>query len=97
MGQAVVVNQVTEAGDILLVDTDRSFTGQDGMAMSPDNPGTAVPGMLAGKLFDLDLGIDHVYVLQNTVTMRRPGGWDDATTAEVVSVLESFLLFYTEV
>jgi hypothetical protein len=97
MGQVVVVNQVKEAGDILLVDTDRSFTGQDGMAMSPDSPGSAVPGLLAGRLFDLDLGIDHVYVLQNTVTMRRPGGWDEDSKAEVVSVVESFLLFYTEV
>jgi hypothetical protein len=97
MGQTVVVNKVTEAGDILLVDTDRSFTGQDGMAMSPHNRGTAVPGVLAGRLFDLDLGIDHVYVLQNTVTLRRPGGWDDASKEAVAGVVESFLLFYDEV
>ncbi|HET9201691.1 MAG TPA: hypothetical protein VFP67_00960 [Acidimicrobiia bacterium] len=97
MGQTVVVNQVTEAGEILLIDTDRSFTGQDGMVMSPDDPGEAVPGILAEKLFDLGIGLDHIYVLQNTVTVRRPGGWDEASKASVVSVLESFLLFYTEV
>jgi hypothetical protein len=97
MGQAVVVNQVKEAGEILLVDTDRSFTGQDGMAMSPGNRGTAVPGMLAGKLFDLDAGIDHVYVLQNTITVRRPGGWDEGTKDAVIAAVESFLLFYPEV
>jgi hypothetical protein len=97
MGQAVVVNQVRESGDVLLVDTDRSFTGQDGMAMSPADPGQAVPGMLARKLFDLGIGIDHVYVLQNTVTARRPGGWDDSSKEAVTSVVESFLLFYTEV
>jgi hypothetical protein len=97
MGQAIVVNQVREAGEILLVDTDRSFTGQDGMVMSPDDPGSAVPATLAGRLFDLDLGIDHVYVLQNTITVRRPGGWDEAAKEAVVSVVESFLLFYTEV
>ncbi|HEU4917677.1 MAG TPA: hypothetical protein VFV13_14050 [Acidimicrobiia bacterium] len=96
MGQAVVVNQVMEAGEILLIDTDRSFTGQDGMAMSPDDPGEAVPGILAGRLFDLGIGLDHVYVLQNTVTVRRPGGWDEASKASVVSVVEGFLLFYTE-
>jgi hypothetical protein len=96
MGQAVVVNQVSEAGDVLLIDTDRSFTGQDGMAMTPDQPGDAVPGTLAGRLFDLGIGIDHVYVLQNTVTVRRPGGWDDASKETVVPVVESFLLFYPE-
>jgi hypothetical protein len=96
MGQAVVVNQVREAGDVLLIDTDRSFTGQDGAAMSPDEPGQAVPGALAGKLFDLGLGIDHVFVLQNTITVRRPGGWDQASTDSVASVVESFLLFYPD-
>lgn len=94
MGQTVVVNQVKEAGDVLILDTDRSFTGQDGMAMTPGEPGDAVPGVLAGKLFDLDLGIDHVYVLQNTVTLRRPGGWDDAGKDAVTSTVESFLRFY---
>jgi hypothetical protein len=53
--------------------------------------------MLAGKLFDLDAGIDHVYVLQNTITVRRPGGWDEGTKDAVVSAVESFLLFYPEV
>jgi hypothetical protein len=96
MGQAVVVNQVREAGDVLLIDTDRSFTGQDGMAMTPDDPGEAVPGILASRLFDLGIGIDHVYVLQNTVTVRRPGGWDDASKEAVLPVVGSFLLFYAE-
>jgi hypothetical protein len=96
MGQAVVVNQVREAGEVLLIDTDRSFTGQDGMAMSPDDPGQAVPGILARRLFDLGIGIDHVYVLQNTVTVKRPRGWDDGSKEAVVSVVESFLLFYAE-
>jgi hypothetical protein len=97
MGQAVVVQGVREAGEILLIDTDRSFTGQDGMAMSPDNPGHAVPGILAGRLFELGIGIDHVYVLQNTITVRRPGGWDQPSRDAVVAVVESFLLFYAEV
>jgi len=94
MGQAVVVNQVKEAGDVLILDIDRSLTGQDGMVMSPSSPGTAVPGTLAGELFDLSLGIDHVYVLQNSVTVRRPGGWDVESKLAVTSVVEGFLLFY---
>jgi hypothetical protein len=35
-------------------------------------------------------------VLQNTVTVKRPGGWDDGSKEAVVSVVESFLLFYAE-
>lgn len=94
MGQAVVVNNVVEMGDLLLIDTDRSFTGQDGMAMSPESPGHAVPGTLAHRLFDLGLGIDHVYVLQNAVTVRRTGGWDEESRAAVTAIVEGFLLFY---
>ena len=37
MGQTVIVNEVKELDDVLLLDTDRSFTGQDGIAMSPAN------------------------------------------------------------
>ena len=96
MGQTVIVNQVKQLGEVLLIDTDRSFTGQDGTAMTPSSRGGSVPGLLAGQLFDLGLGVDHVYVLQNTVTVRRPGGWDEESTAGVTSVVESFLRFYDE-
>ncbi|HWL49208.1 MAG TPA: hypothetical protein VNT92_04970 [Acidimicrobiia bacterium] len=96
MGQTVIVNDMNELGDVLLLDTDRSFTGQDGIAMAPAHRGGGVPGVLADELFDLGLGVDHVYVLQNTVTMRRPGGWDEESKASVASVVEGFLRFYDE-
>ncbi|MGH3667403.1 MAG: hypothetical protein ACRDWF_13880 [Acidimicrobiia bacterium] len=96
MGQTVVVNEVKELGDVLLIDTDRSFTGQDGVAMTPSSRGGSVPGLLAGQLFDLGLDVDHLYVLQNTVTVRRPGGWDGESKAAVTAVVESFLRFYDE-
>lgn len=83
-------------GDVLLVDTDRSFTGQDGHVMTPGSPGEAVPGLLADRLFALDLGIDHVFVLQNTVSVRRPGGWDEDSTAQVTEVTGSFLRYYPD-
>ena len=94
MGQAVVINKLIEVGDLLLIDADRSFSGQDGMVMSPSKRGHAVPGSLADRLFDLGLGIDHVYVLQNAVTVRRPGGWDEESKDAVTTVVKSFLLFY---
>ena len=81
-------------GDLLLIDTDRSLTGQDGHAITPDHPGDAAPGRLAARLFALGVGIDHVYVLQNTVSVRKPGGWDEATTDLVRNETEGFLWFY---
>ena len=80
MGQTVIIRDHVAVGDVLVVTTDRSFTGQDGQSMTPDSPGSAVPGLLAESLFDLDIGIDHLYVLQNTVTIRRSRPWDERST-----------------
>ncbi|MEX1249548.1 MAG: hypothetical protein WEA57_02565 [Acidimicrobiia bacterium] len=96
MGQTVEIRSVAELGDVLLIDTDRSLTGQDGYEITPERPGTAVPGRLAERLFGLDAGINHVFVLQNTVSVRRPGGWDEATIALVKDETEGFLRFYAE-
>ncbi|MGH8947064.1 MAG: hypothetical protein ACRDVL_13080, partial [Acidimicrobiia bacterium] len=58
--------------------------------------GEDVPGELAARLFDLGLGIDHVFVLQNTVTVRRPGGWDQDAAAAVERVTNRFLRHYPD-
>lgn len=96
MGQTVVIRGVIEIGDTLLLDTDRSFTGQDGQVITPDTPGTAVPGQLATELFGLDVGIEHIYVLQNTVTVQRSGGWDEALIGRVTEATTAFLRFYED-
>jgi hypothetical protein len=96
MGQDVVIRETVTMGDVLMVDTDRSFTGQDGHVMTADSVRHGVPGVLADRLFALDLGVDHVYVLQNTVTVRRPGGWDDEAAGSVAEVVGSFLRYYPD-
>ncbi len=96
MGQDVQIRNSVVIGDVLVIDTDRSFTGQDGQAIGPDLQGDGVPVILAGRLFDLDLGIDHVFILQNTVTVRRPGGWDDESSRAVTDTTHSFLRFYED-
>ncbi len=96
MGQTVIIRDHVAVGDVLLVTTDRSFTGQDGQSMTPDSPGTAVPGFLAEGLFDLDIGIDHLYVLQNTVTIRRSRPWDSEARGESLDVISAFLRHYDE-
>lgn len=96
MGQDVAIKDTVEMGDVLIIDTDRSFTGQDGHTMTPNSDGDGVPGMLASRLFGLDIGIDHVFVLQNTITVRRPGGWDEDHAGSVSDVTHTFLRFYDE-
>lgn len=83
-------------GDVLVIDTDRSFTGQDGHMITPDSERYGVPGELAERLFAFDPNIDYIFVLQNIVTVRRSGGWDDGSAAEVSDIAHSFLRFYPD-
>ena len=96
MGQDVVIKDKVTMGNVLVIDTDRSFTGQDGHIITPDSERHGVPGVLAGRLFSLDLGVDYVYVLQNSVTVRRPAGWDDESAGVVSDVIGSFLRYYPD-
>ncbi len=96
MGQNVEIKDTVTMGEILIVDTDRSFTGQDGQVITPGSEGTGVPAELAGRLFDLGLDIDHVFVLQNTVTVRRSDGWDEDSAGKVTYTTHTFLRFYEE-
>ncbi|MGD2060746.1 MAG: hypothetical protein PVF87_07775 [Acidimicrobiia bacterium] len=96
MGQNVEIKESVTMGDVLLIDTDRSFTGQDGHVITPDSERQGVPGVLAARLFDLGIGIDHIYILQNTVTVRRQGGWDEAAASQVAQATETFLRFYPD-
>lgn len=96
MGQTVQIKDVVTVGEVLILDTDRSFTGQDGEAAAPGSSVGGVPGILAAELFGLGLGIDHVFVQQNQVTVRRPGGWDESSTDKVSDTTASFLRFYGE-
>lgn len=96
MGQIVEIRNTVTMGDLLMIDTDRSFTGQDGHVIARGDDGEGVPGVLARRLFGLDLGIDHIYVLQNTVTVRRPGGWDEEASHAVSDATHKFLLYYED-
>lgn len=95
MGQTIDILDTTVIGDALVVDTDRSLAGQDGEGFSRDTAGDATfPARLAGRLFEADPGVDHVFVMSNTVTIRRSGGWDAAAEDAARSVVSRFFRFY---
>jgi hypothetical protein len=96
MGQSVEIKDSVTLGEVLVIDTDRSFTGQDGHAITPDSERHGVPGLLAERLFGLELGIDHVFVLQNTITVRRKEGWDEDSAGAVTDVTGTFLRYYVD-
>jgi hypothetical protein len=97
MGQPIDITR-TVVGDVLLLDGDRSITGQDGTAYASAEAAVGderFPGRLAGALFDADAAIDHIFVASNQVVMRRRGGWDDDAAAAAAEIVSGFFVFYT--
>ncbi|MGI8517675.1 MAG: hypothetical protein ACR2ME_04955 [Acidimicrobiia bacterium] len=97
MGQTIGIRDQSRVADVLMVNADRSFSGQDGEAYSsaPAEP-TTFPGQLAVRLFEVDSSINHVYVMSNTVALRRTGGWDDAAASTATDTITNFFKFYPD-
>lgn len=98
MGQTIEIDEAIELGDVLLISTDRSLTGQDGESYVPgiitdDKPN--VSAQLAQRLFDSDSKVDHVYVMSNAISIRRPGGWDEGALEVSRQTVSNFFRFYT--
>ena len=97
MGQTIQIWDANVVAEMLLVSTDRSLTGQDGETYTPDDSissDSIFPGQLAARLFQSDPSVDHVYVMSNVLSIRRPGGWDETSIASTREVVANFFLFY---
>jgi hypothetical protein len=97
MGQTIQIWDANVVADMLLVSTDRSLTGQDGETYTPDDSilsEAIFPAQLAARLFQSDPSIDHVYLMSNVLSIRRPGGWDETSIASTREVVANFFLFY---
>jgi hypothetical protein len=98
MGQTIEINGRRRIGDVLVIDTDRSLTGQEGEAYTPGytTESSTFPARLAERLFEADANIDRVHVLSNAVSIKRSGGWDDADAASAADVVARFFRFYPD-
>jgi hypothetical protein len=97
MGQSIEILKTVRLGDVILIDTDRSLTGQDGESYGGITSAESVdsfPAALAVRLFGSDASIDHVFVMSNTISARRRGGWDDRSTAAAEQVIAGFFRYY---
>jgi hypothetical protein len=99
VGQIIEIDEAVVMGEVLAVSTDRSLTGQDGetyeRAVLVDEAST-FPARLARQLFESAPDINHIYVMSNTLSIRRRGGWDDSSIDKVRQVIASFFRFYNE-
>lgn len=98
MGQPIQVD-ATRLDDVVMFDTDRSITGQDGAGFASAaaaNASDIFPGRLAARLFAADSAVDHVFVASNQVVVRRSGGWSDGDVDAASRVISDFFLYYPE-
>jgi hypothetical protein len=96
MGQPIEVTP-TVVDEVLILDADRSVSGQDGAGYSSTaeaESNESFPAKLAVALFASDDAINHVFAGSNGIVIRRSGGWDSATQADAVSVVQNFFVFY---
>ena len=99
MGQQIEVQQRTVVDGVLLIATDRSVTGQDGVGFSSVEDAAAGMGFgaaLAREILAADDAIDHVYVASNQVVTRRRKGWDDASATATSAVVAEFFRHYRD-
>jgi ferredoxin--NADP+ reductase len=94
MGQVIEVSS-TPIGSVLLVDTDRSLTGQDGVSFdhSPEDTPDP-PSVLATRLFDAIEGVESIHVLSNTLSVRRTTAWEPDQIAAAEDIVSSLFVFY---
>lgn len=95
MGQTIEILNVDVVGNVAVFDADRTLGGQDAETFSGpvQEPGT-YPGRLANRLFENLTGIDHVFVLSNTLAIRHPDGWDEERLQAARDVIIPFFRFY---
>lgn len=98
MGQPIEV-AATRFDDVVMFDTDRTITGQDGEGFgSRDDAeaGASFPAQLAQRLFAEVGGVNHVFVASNQVVVRRSGGWDQSEIDTASGVISDFFLYYPD-
>ncbi len=99
MGQTIEIKKVTPIGRVLVVDTDRSLTGQDGESFTGKQTAGQLetfPAHLAVRLFEADSEVDYVHVMSNTVSIRRRSDWDDESAVACSAVVADFFRVYPD-
>lgn len=99
MGQPINVLNTTAVGDVLMIDTDRSITGQEGSGFDSAEAAASadsLPGELAARLFADAPATRHVFVASNQVVVDRSGGWSDDSAAAAATIVANFFVFYSD-
>lgn len=99
MGQTIEIKSVKSIDRVLIIDTDRSLTGQDGESFTGPRlaaQGETFPAALAVRLFESDEEIDYVHVMSNAVSVRRRTDWDEPSEQSAAEVVSEFFRVYPD-
>lgn len=97
MGQTIEIKRVTPVDRVLVIDTDRSLTGQDGESFTGKRTAAQVdsfPAKLAVRIFESDEEIDYVHIMSNAVSVRRLKAWDQDSQDAAAAVVSEFFRIY---
>jgi len=100
VGQPIEIESTETVDDSIIVTMNRSLTSQVGEgydSQAAADGGDSFGALLARRLFEVEASMERVYVASNTVILKRPGGWDDASVASVSRAIEDLFLFYPAV
>jgi len=93
MGQTIEV-RATPVGDVAIFDLNRSLTGQDGVAFHGPPGGSTPPETLARRLWEDDGEIESVFVLSNTVSVRRGSDWLSEQIESAVGIIANLFVYW---
>lgn len=97
MGQTIEIKSVNPVDRVLVIDTDRSLTGQDGESFTGKQTAAQVgtyPALLAVKLFEADPEVDYVHVMSNAISIRRLKPWDEPSQEVASDAVAEFFRIY---
>ncbi len=97
MGQTIEIKKTAVLDRMLMVESDRTLAGQDGVAfVSALGAGrvNTVAADLAKRLFEADHDIDHVFVMSNSVSIGRRSDWGEDAVASATAVISGLFNFY---
>jgi hypothetical protein len=99
MGQTIQINRVTTLGRVLIIDADRSLTGQDGEAFTGRQTAShvdSIAAQLAVRLFESDTEVDYIHVMSNAVSVRRRADWSNSAADAAAAVVAEFFRVYPD-
>jgi hypothetical protein len=98
VGQQIEIKSSVVLGNMLVIDTNRTLTGQNGEAYASldDAVGPTLPAELAGSLFSSLGDVDHVFTASNSISVRAKQAWSEPDVAIANATVRNFFTYWDD-